>query len=368
MSEEFDSADWTRIRAWRRAQRERLLERRLALTHAQRQAAQTAIVRTLCDSADTLPVDCIGYYWPFKGEVDLHPVLSALAPRGTRGALPVVLDARAPMVFRAWAPGQPLTRGIWDIPIPARDERVQPTLLLVPVVGFDRAGYRLGYGGGYYDRTLAALSPRPLTVGVGYAYALLESIYPQPHDIALDRIVTEDGWFEVARKESPMEEPASPPCQMADVDPAYMGFLRDDEIVALLNELLTAERAGARGVATLAKRAEDENGHSLLHAVSRDEASFCAMLTRHLKRLRVEPTLETGSFYDKLLAVEGYPQQLAFLNRGQSWIVRKLREVLPRVRDPELAGDLRHMLDVHVRNIEACDNVLAALGGAPRAG
>ncbi|MGE3771281.1 MAG: 5-formyltetrahydrofolate cyclo-ligase [Gammaproteobacteria bacterium] len=360
-----DSDDWPRVRAWRRAQREELIERRLALSNAGRRAAQAAISRCLLDGADTLPIACVGYYWPFKGEVDLHTCIKLLAERGAIGALPVVLAKGAPMVFRAWSPGQPLARGIWDIPIPAQDERVQPTLLLVPLVGFDRAGYRLGYGGGYYDRTLAALSPRPLTIGIGYACTRLDTIHPQAHDIALDRILTEEGWFDVERKESLMHEPASSPCQMAAVDPAYMGFLRDDEVVALLNELLTAERAGARGVATMAKRAEVEDGHSLLQAVARDEASFCAMLSRHLKRLHAEPTQVTGSFYDKLVAMDDYLQQLAFLNRGQCWVVRKLREALPRVRDAELAGDLRHMLDVHVRNIEACDGVLAGLGGNP---
>jgi len=353
------------VRAWRRATRERLLERRLALASPVRAAAQAAISRSLLDAADALPLACVGYYWPFKAEVDLHACIGQLVARGARGALPVVVAKGAPMVFRAWSPGEPLARGIWDIPIPAQDRQVQPTLLLVPLVGFDRAGYRLGYGGGYYDRTLAAMSPRPLTIGVGYACTQLDSIRPQDFDIPLDRILTEEGWFEIERQEAHMHDPSSSPCQMAAADPAYMGFMRDEEVVALLDELLSAERAGARGVATMAKRAEVEDGHSLLQAVARDEASFCAMLSRHLKRLHVEPTTATGGFYDKLIAMDDYLQQLAFLNRGQCWVVRKLREALPRVRDPELAGDLRHMLDVHVRNIEECESVLAGLGGNP---
>ena len=345
-------------RGWRRSERERLLERRLALDAGQRQAAQTAIVQSLRDFLAAQPAACIGYYWPFKAEVDLHALMAALAAAGTVVALPVVVEKGAPMIFRAWAPGQPLARGIWNIPIPADDVRVQPTLLCVPLVGFDAAGYRLGYGGGYYDRTLASLAPRPRTIGIGYACTRLDTIHPQPHDIPLDRILTEEGWLEATA----LRRPASSPCQMADVDPAYMGFMRDDEVVALLNELLSAERAGARGVATMARRAEVDDTHSLLHSVARDEASFCAMLSRHLQRLDAEPTMETGAFYDRLIAMEGYVQQLAFLNRGQCWVVRKLREALPRLRDAALATDLRQMLEVHERNIEACEEVLATLG------
>ena len=88
-----------------------------------------------------------------------------------------------------------MSRGVWNIPVPGERTLVQPNLLLVPLVGFDAAGYRLGYGGGYYDRTLAAMSPRPLTIGVGFAMGRLNSIYPQPHDIPMDAIVTEDAFL-----------------------------------------------------------------------------------------------------------------------------------------------------------------------------
>jgi 5-formyltetrahydrofolate cyclo-ligase len=83
-----------------------------------------------------------------------------------------------------------MARGIWNIPIPRERNSVRPTALLVPLVGFDAAGYRLGYGGGYYDRPLATLVPKPLTIGVGYELGRLETIYPQPHDIPMDAIVT----------------------------------------------------------------------------------------------------------------------------------------------------------------------------------
>jgi 5-formyltetrahydrofolate cyclo-ligase len=86
-----------------------------------------------------------------------------------------------------------MSKGIWDIPIPAARELVHPDMLIVPLVGFDAGCYRLGYGGGYYDRTIAAASPRPLCVGLGFGMATLPSIFPQPHDIPMQMIVTEQG-------------------------------------------------------------------------------------------------------------------------------------------------------------------------------
>ena len=86
-----------------------------------------------------------------------------------------------------------LERGIWNIPVPHEKNPVSPGTLLVPLLGFDAAGYRLGHGGGYYDRTLASVTERPLTIGVGYEFGRLETIYPQAHDIPMDAVVTESG-------------------------------------------------------------------------------------------------------------------------------------------------------------------------------
>ena len=93
-----------------------------------------------------------------------------------------------------------MERGFWGILVPSEASEVIPDIALAPVVGWDRAGYRLGYGGGYFDRTLAALSPRPLVVGIGLQSARVATIYPQPHDIPMDVILTEKGmhdtdWF-----------------------------------------------------------------------------------------------------------------------------------------------------------------------------
>ncbi|MGA2343507.1 MAG: 5-formyltetrahydrofolate cyclo-ligase, partial [Steroidobacteraceae bacterium] len=112
--------------------------------------------------------------------------------RGGLAALPVVVREAAPLEFWRFSPGVPMQTGVWSIPIPKQREVLAPDVVIAPLVGFDRAGYRLGYGGGYFDRTLAAASPRPFAVGLGFADSALETIYPQAHDIPMNLIVTEE--------------------------------------------------------------------------------------------------------------------------------------------------------------------------------
>ena len=119
--------------------------------------------------------------------------MRALHREGTCLALPVVEEKARPLLFRPWQPATRLAPGIWNIPVPAEGRPVRPDALLVPLVGFDGEGYRLGHGGGYYDRTLAAMAPRPLAIGVGFAASRLPTIHPQPHDVPMDLIVTEEG-------------------------------------------------------------------------------------------------------------------------------------------------------------------------------
>ena len=102
-------------------------------------------------------------------------------------------EKRAPLAFRLWQPRRRLVPGVWNIPIPADGDEVSPDIVVAPVVGFDRAGYRLGYGGGFFDRTLASFLHRPLAVGVGYDAAAISTIYPLPHDVPMEAIVTESG-------------------------------------------------------------------------------------------------------------------------------------------------------------------------------
>ena len=121
-------------------------------------------------------------------------------------ALPVVVDKKGPLEYRAWRPGDQLVDGVWNIPIPEKRDIVTPALVLAPLVGFDAACYRLGYGGGYFDRTLAALSPRVFAIGVGFEVQRIATIYPQSFDIAMDLIVTETGI---------RERSAGTPCSIA---------------------------------------------------------------------------------------------------------------------------------------------------------
>jgi 5,10-methenyltetrahydrofolate synthetase len=177
--------------AWRRLERLRLIQARMTLTAEERIAASAALCDRLQSLLGSLSGHCLSAYWPLRGEPDLRALLRSLHARGVRCALPVVVEKGEPLAFREWTPGCVMARGIWDIPYPADGAFVTPDIALAPVVGFDRQCYRLGYGGGYFDRTLAALRPRPRVIGVGYEAAALATIHPLPHDIPMECIVTE---------------------------------------------------------------------------------------------------------------------------------------------------------------------------------
>ena len=133
----------------------------------------------------------LGVYWPFQAEFDPRALIDWGIAQGFAVALPVVVDKKGPLEYRAWRPGEALVDGVWNIPIPEEREIVLPQAVLAPLVGFDQQCYRLGYGGGYFDRTLAAFPTRPLAIGVGYEISQIETIVPQSFDIPMDVIVTE---------------------------------------------------------------------------------------------------------------------------------------------------------------------------------
>jgi 5-formyltetrahydrofolate cyclo-ligase len=160
---------WDEVRAWRRSTRGDLLARRLAIPRSEKLFLRPVIGGQIPLHFPELAHACIGFYWPIKGEIDLRHLLRDFIGMGAAAALPVVVEKGQAVEFWEWHPRSKLARGFWNIPVPAERRPVRPTALLVPLVGFDGAGYRLGYGGGYYDRTLAGLDPRPLTIGVGYA-------------------------------------------------------------------------------------------------------------------------------------------------------------------------------------------------------
>jgi 5-formyltetrahydrofolate cyclo-ligase len=178
------------VARWRKAQRERLIDARLALPAAYR-AAQTLAIANELDRL--IPADCgaiISVYWPIRAEPDLRPWMRAKCEQGIRVSLPVAVALRQPLVFREWRPDAPLARGLWRIPYPADGIEVIPSVMLAPLVGFDSACYRLGYGGGFFDRTLAGMAAKPLVIGLGYPEALMRTIFPQPYDVPMDWIVT----------------------------------------------------------------------------------------------------------------------------------------------------------------------------------
>lgn len=181
------------VMRWRKSERERQIAARLALGIEVRRRHAARIAELLEQIVGEPRELTIAAYWPMRGEPDLRELMTRFVERGARCALPVVVERRRPLVFRSWAPGDRLERGVWNIPVPAQGEEVLPDVTLAPVVAFDRACYRLGYGGGYFDRTLAAVRPKPRCFGVGYSAAAVATIYPQPHDVPMDAVVTENG-------------------------------------------------------------------------------------------------------------------------------------------------------------------------------
>ena len=201
--------------------RKALIEERLNLPDRQQRAdALQQVMRIwLFGRTDTV----IGAYWPIKGEFDPLPALyrwqedallgadlksnqpvapdssvqlatESIANQSTRRiGLPVVNKLHKTLTFHAWYPGCPMEEDAYGIPKPKDTEVIVPTLLFVPCVGYGPGGYRLGYGGGFYDRTLATLQPRPFTVGLGFTHGWLPDIEPEAHDLPLDALLNDNG-------------------------------------------------------------------------------------------------------------------------------------------------------------------------------
>lgn len=175
--------------AARKLQRQQLIELRNALVD--RDVLEGAIRRRVLDWLQQSDLHAVGFYFPIRGEPDLREAIGQwLAAREHRMAsLPVIQGNQ--LEFHTWTVEAPMQAGAFDIPVPAQGRIVQPQCLLIPCVGFDRQLYRLGYGGGYYDRTLAAVKSRPLVVGIAFDAAKVDSIDPRPHDVQLDVVITE---------------------------------------------------------------------------------------------------------------------------------------------------------------------------------
>ncbi len=201
--------------------RKALIESRLNMPD--RQARADLLQRVMRIWLVGSPHEVIGAYWPIKGEFDPLPALyrwqedailnqdsashhdfsklepaqfatESIASRSPRKiGLPVVNKQHKTLTFHAWYPGCPMEEDAYGISKPKDTEEIVPTLLFVPCVGYGPGGYRLGYGGGFYDRTLATVQPRPLTVGLGFSHGWLPDMVPEPHDVALDAILNDKG-------------------------------------------------------------------------------------------------------------------------------------------------------------------------------
>ncbi|WP_324753714.1 5-formyltetrahydrofolate cyclo-ligase [Roseovarius sp. Pro17] len=182
----------TDLAEWRKARRAELIEARQAIPVADRQAADTQLAEKLDATLGDVSGRTISLYWPFRGEPDLRQWAAACRSKGAALALPVVVAKATPLEFRLWEEGAKLERGVWNIPIPSDTAKVvAPDIVLAPVVGLDQQNFRLGYGGGFFDRTLAALRERghkPRVIGVGYAQQRMETIYPHEFDIPMDDV------------------------------------------------------------------------------------------------------------------------------------------------------------------------------------
>jgi 5-formyltetrahydrofolate cyclo-ligase len=188
----IDPDTWQDVSRFRRAERNRLLAAR-TLSTAARQSATDTLVQTLSAEVAFHPGSKLAVYWPIRGEPDLREWMVSAHEVGASVLLPVVIAKGAPLEFRHWQPGCRMVRGIWNIPVPEDGTPDVPDIVVSPLVGVDHQLYRLGNGGGYYDRTLASLAPPPRVIGVGFDGCRLPSIFPMPWDIRMDTVILSNG-------------------------------------------------------------------------------------------------------------------------------------------------------------------------------
>jgi len=190
------------IRALKSRLRAEAAARRAAIPRAEAEAAALAVRDRILAAEIVPPGATVSAYWPLHEEFDPRPALEALAARGHTLCLPVVIAKGRPLAFRAWAPGDPLERAAFGLSVPRWDAPpAVPEFLLVPLLAFDRRGFRLGYGGGYFDRTIAALRAHThpiVALGVGFAAQEVAKVPALPYDQRLDDIATERELIRIA--------------------------------------------------------------------------------------------------------------------------------------------------------------------------
>lgn len=355
------------IAAWRTEMRVRLMAARAAVPFDARQRNNERITRTLLRFFPQLAQLTIGLYWPMRAEFDPRDVGAAWRAHGARVALPIASRGAA-LGYREWS--LDMDR-LLDPLAPAAANGacvVQPDAYLVPAVGFDLRGFCLGYGGAYFDRTLAQHDPPPLKIGIAHELSRLNTIHPLRHDIPMHFIVTEHGVHEVAAAGLRL---LTDPAQAAPAIDAILEVTRArsrEDLAALLNLLLESERAGAKVLSAYGTEPSlPPEAHAVLLRVQRDERDNCATLTRLLRALGVPCSRNTAGFLRKALAVRGARARLECLNRAQAWVARKIEEAIPRITEPGVRATLAAMLDSHVTNIGRCERLIASLPVEARA-
>jgi 5-formyltetrahydrofolate cyclo-ligase len=179
--------------AFRQALRREHIAAREALPAVEHARTSAAVLDHLHGFLTTRLPSSLAFYWPIRAEVDCTPLVRLLVAQGWRACLPFIVARGAAMVFREWTPLTNMVAGEYGIPTVGAGESMTPDVVLLPVNVFDHKGYRLGYGGGYFDRTLAALAPRPFVIGVGFELGRADSIRPHAQDLAMNAVVTDRG-------------------------------------------------------------------------------------------------------------------------------------------------------------------------------
>jgi 5-formyltetrahydrofolate cyclo-ligase len=183
-----------RIEEAKAALRVKARAQRAAIAPAVKGDAARSAADAFLEGVQLSPADIVAGYWPIREELDCKPLLAKLMDSFQPVCLPVVLGEGRPLDMRLWEQGAPLYPSGFGTLAPSEiAPRVEPDIVVMPLLGFDKDGTRLGYGGGYYDRTLAAMKKRPRLVGFAFAAQELPAIPREPHDLPLDAVVTENG-------------------------------------------------------------------------------------------------------------------------------------------------------------------------------
>jgi 5-formyltetrahydrofolate cyclo-ligase len=182
-------------RGWRGEKRAELIKLRGSISGEEYRDWNAAITGLLKKGFPSLQKSVVGFCWPHRGEYDPRPLMDFIHESGATLALPEVVNKHEPLDFRKWWRGAPMKIGAYDIPVPDNTDPVTVRAMVIPMIGFDKRGFRLGYGSGYFDRTLVAITPRPLAIGVAFEILRVDTLHPQPHDVPMDFIVTEGGIY-----------------------------------------------------------------------------------------------------------------------------------------------------------------------------